>query len=308
MPASSWRFEGLEECIHLLGPMLTEAQQWEVVRSIVKRLDERDDTSVTSLVDDLDGWSLAIASEARVRQGIEVHLRTQASWLPPGRRLRRPELDAALEPVTWLDFAVDCVLETLGSDSGVLNQAAMRAMLVLSRLLPSAFDSFLQKAAQLPRPDREAIAQFAEHVAATAPAEFARFDPFLKHCEESRCFELEVQAWIARCAFARATGEQSPNLDLACHHRPPSGPSSPGSPVPRGTRWSSSGRCQEFARPGRVQYVRAADETKEGPVSSWTLVYGQRMDSRYGVTVPEPEAVVQFSSFRAGWTTYSCSS
>ena len=76
----------------------------------------------------------------------------------------------------------------------------------------------------------------------------------------------------------------------------------------QGTRQLSSGSCREFARPGQVLYVRAADETKEGPVSSWTLVYGQRMDSRYGMTVPEPEAVVQFSSFRGGWTTYCCSS
>lgn len=215
IPASPWRFEGLEKCIHLLGPMLTEAHQWEVVRSIVNRLHEREGTSVTSLVDELDGWSLAIASEARIGRGLEEHLRTQASWLPPGRALRQPDLDAALEPGTWQDFAVDCILETLGSDSGVLNQAAMRAMLVLSRLLPSAFDSFLQKATKLSRPDREAIAQFAEHVAATAPAEFVHFEPFLKHCEQSSCFELELQAWIARCTFARTTGARSPKFVLS---------------------------------------------------------------------------------------------
>ena len=37
-------------------------------------------------------------------------------------------------------------------------------------------------------------------------------------------------------------------------------------------------------------------------VGAWTLMYGQRMDSRYGATVPDLEVVVQFSSFRAGWT------
>jgi len=31
-------------------------------------------------------------------------------------------------------------------------------------------------------------------------------------------------------------------------------------------------------------------------------MYGQRMDSRYGATVLGPEAVVQFSSLRDGWT------
>jgi hypothetical protein len=215
MPAASWRFEGLTQTVHRLGHILTEPQQWEVVRTIVGRLDERDNLSVTQIVEDLDGWCRAVASQDRLERGLDRYLSTQELWLPPGRELRLPHLDTAPEPATWPEFAVACIAETLSCDSGVLNLASMRAMLVLLRLNPRTFDLLLQKAASFARPDREVVAQLAEYVAFAECSEFARFEAFLKHCEHSGCFELELQAWIARCGHARATATQPPRLLLA---------------------------------------------------------------------------------------------
>ena len=43
-------------------------------------------------------------------------------------------------------------------------------------------------------------------------------------------------------------------------------------------------------------------------VGAWTLVYSRRMDSQYVGTVKFAEVAVQFSSFRAGWTSSLSSS
>jgi len=43
-------------------------------------------------------------------------------------------------------------------------------------------------------------------------------------------------------------------------------------------------------------------------VGAWTLVYSRRMDSQYMGTVMVAEVAVQFSSFRAGWTSWLSSS
>jgi hypothetical protein len=70
----------------------------------------------------------------------------------------------------------------------------------------------------------------------------------------------------------------------------------------RGATRSSSGIARNSR--GRVCCCKSEPrmKRKRAQVGAWTLVYGQRMDSRYGVTVPALEAVVEFLSFRAGWT------
>lgn len=95
-------------------------------------------------------------------------------------------------------------------------------------------------------------------------------------------------------------GAWANRADYHCRHRPPRGPLSPESPVPRGPPDLRCGAEKSRRRRRRCRPERRM-KRRRAQVGAWTLMYSWRMDRQYMGTVKEPEAAVQFSSLRAGW-------
>ncbi|MFN0252810.1 MAG: ATP-binding protein [Kofleriaceae bacterium] len=215
MSDTNWNFDGLQQAFKLLLTMMSPERQWDVVRSIIGRVERRANYSPAFLADDLDNCCMAVSSLDQTLDRLRRHLDTQTEWVPTPRELDTPRIESVEPGLDWPHYALDGLLAALSSDSALLNLSSMRGLAALVRLVPRVIGALLQKTPSLRRSDQEVIAQLAEHLASNDPATFIEMRSFLDELSASGCLELELQAWIAKSATAKVRGEELPALVLA---------------------------------------------------------------------------------------------
>lgn len=222
MPDANWHSDGIGKAFAMLIPIMSAERQWDVVRSVIGRLEQRPEWPPTLLADDLDECCLAVWPLTQTLEGLRRHLDTQAEWISAPRKLEIPRVVSTDNALDWPQYALGGLLATLMSDSAVLNLSSMRAIAVLAHLVPRVLETLVAEAPSLARADREVVAQLAEYLASNGLPAYLHMVPFLEHASSSGHLELELQTWIARSAYASVRGEALPSFLLASPNRPAS--------------------------------------------------------------------------------------